>query len=378
MKMPPLRQTQSPIAPLPKLSTQVRAIAPRSAAIGAKPSFRGLSHELGSGRKLPEAVQQKMETAFSSDFSDVRIHEGAAAESIGAIAYTQGSQIHFAPGKFNPMSQGGQELLGHELAHVVQQRTGRVSAASPINTDAHLEAEADDMGAKAVESIHSGMNGAEANLSTQNALIPNAPIQLKKKFKDKDIDRNGRNIDSISGGAVNTVDLVTYKEAIGSRSRTGFFKVDIANGGEIGMAAEDIGIDRGNPQLANRAVASSRMAALLRNKQGNGPGKVIAETVFARHNHQEGTVSEQASGKSLKAGVAVRETDPAQIQIMTGKNYNDPQERETYFNGGGNQYRPGNSNKKLHPTQKQHPQGPNEYEDGNGFYRSGLLPSIQL
>jgi len=48
--------------------------------------------------------------------------------SLGAQAYTQGTDIHFAPGQYQPSSQGGQELLGHELAHVVQQADGRVKA----------------------------------------------------------------------------------------------------------------------------------------------------------------------------------------------------------------------------------------------------------
>ncbi len=45
---------------------------------------------------------------------------------MGALAYTQGNNVHFAPGQYNPSSQKGQELLGHELTHVVQQREGRV------------------------------------------------------------------------------------------------------------------------------------------------------------------------------------------------------------------------------------------------------------
>src|SRR5579859_5834329 len=69
---------------------------------------------------------QHMATAFGADFSDVTVHEGPEAAAIGARAYTHGSTIHFAPGEYAPQSPGGQELLGHELAHVVQQRAGQV------------------------------------------------------------------------------------------------------------------------------------------------------------------------------------------------------------------------------------------------------------
>lgn len=104
----------------------------------------------GRGRALPRAVQAKMEAALGHDFSAVRIHEGGHAESLGAIAYTRGRDIHFAPGRYSPQSRTGQELLGHELAHVVQQSHGRVALpqgnGAPINADPGLEAEADRLG----------------------------------------------------------------------------------------------------------------------------------------------------------------------------------------------------------------------------------------
>src|SRR5436190_585978 len=80
----------------------------------------------GSGRPLPQKVRQKMERAFGQDFSDVCIHEGLQAPAIGALAYTKGADIHFTPGTYEPGSTSGQSLIGHELAHVVQQRAGRV------------------------------------------------------------------------------------------------------------------------------------------------------------------------------------------------------------------------------------------------------------
>src|SRR5579862_1824576 len=94
-----------------------------------------------------------MESALGANFSDVRIHVGSEAAAIGAIAFTWGSDIHFAPGQYNPHTSNGQFLLGHELAHVVQQRAGRVS--NPFGNgvavvqDHALEAEADQMGHRA-------------------------------------------------------------------------------------------------------------------------------------------------------------------------------------------------------------------------------------
>jgi ribosomal protein S18 acetylase RimI-like enzyme len=107
----------------------------------------------GGGSPLPESVRGKMEAALGADLSNVRVHVGPQADRIGAIAFTIGSDIYFAPGRYQPNTLQGQQLLGHELAHVVQQRAGRVR--NPLSTvlavvqDHALEAEADRIGQRA-------------------------------------------------------------------------------------------------------------------------------------------------------------------------------------------------------------------------------------
>jgi hypothetical protein len=80
----------------------------------------------------------------------VRVHVGPQAERIGAVAFTMGSDLYFAPGRYQPESAHGQQLLGHELAHVVQQRAGRVrnpfGSGVAVVQDHALEAEADRLG----------------------------------------------------------------------------------------------------------------------------------------------------------------------------------------------------------------------------------------
>ncbi|WP_020589086.1 DUF4157 domain-containing protein [Desulfobacter curvatus] len=103
---------------------------------------------------LPDHVKDRVESSFNTDFSDVRVHaDSGKATQVGALAYTQGSDIHFAPGQFSPDSGSGRQLLGHELAHVVQQRQGRVRPTTevngmPVNDSASLEREADIQGRK--------------------------------------------------------------------------------------------------------------------------------------------------------------------------------------------------------------------------------------
>jgi len=125
----------------------------RQAAGNAQALPPGLIRMGGGGHPLPDGVRQKMESFFKTDFSDVRVHVGSEAPSIGALAFTLGSSIYFAPGQYNPDSPQGQQLLGHELTHVVQQRAGRVrnpfGSGIAVVQDPGLEAEADRMGQRA-------------------------------------------------------------------------------------------------------------------------------------------------------------------------------------------------------------------------------------
>lgn len=80
------------------------------------------------GRPLEPALRQDMEQRFGHDFSQVRVHTGAAAEQsareVNAHAYTVGDSIVFGTGRFAPEIQEGRGLLAHELTHVAQQRSG--------------------------------------------------------------------------------------------------------------------------------------------------------------------------------------------------------------------------------------------------------------
>ena len=137
-------------------SARATGASPRAIQRKARPgveAFQVPLRQKSGGLPIPDNVRAKMETAFGADFSDVRVHVGQEAASLGAIAYTWGSNIHFAPGQYNPNTIQGQKLLGHELWHVVQQRSGRVSnpfgGGVAVVQDYALEAEADRMGVKA-------------------------------------------------------------------------------------------------------------------------------------------------------------------------------------------------------------------------------------
>lgn len=123
-------------------AAQTKALPPHVAARLTAPG----------GQPLPADVRQKMEAVFGQRFHDVRVVVGPAPQAIGAVAFTQGSQIHFAQGKYDPRTPQGQKVIAHELAHVVQQRSGRVrnpfGSGTAIVHDAQLEAEAHRLAAR--------------------------------------------------------------------------------------------------------------------------------------------------------------------------------------------------------------------------------------
>lgn len=81
-----------------------------------------------TAQPLEPATRSRFEAGFGRDFSDVRVHAGPAAAASArerrAQAYTVGTDVHFGAGRFRPDTRQGQQLIGHELAHVVQQSRG--------------------------------------------------------------------------------------------------------------------------------------------------------------------------------------------------------------------------------------------------------------
>ena len=88
----------------------------------------------GGGQPLGDNIRKPMEQAFGADFGGVKVHTDSRSDqlnqSIQARAFTTGQDVFFRQGEYNPGSRGGQELLAHELTHVVQQNGGTVQRSS--------------------------------------------------------------------------------------------------------------------------------------------------------------------------------------------------------------------------------------------------------
>ena len=97
---------------------------------------------------MPDNLKAGIESLSGFSMDDVRVHYNSSMPAtVQALAYTQGTDIHVAPGQ--------EKCLPHEAWHVAQQMAGRVSPTvningMPVNDNAALEHEADVMGEKAV------------------------------------------------------------------------------------------------------------------------------------------------------------------------------------------------------------------------------------
>ncbi|HEX6835024.1 MAG TPA: DUF4157 domain-containing protein, partial [Polyangia bacterium] len=151
----------------------------------------------GGGAPLGGGVRARMERTLGADLGGVRVHTGGesadAAESLGARAFTVGSDVHFGRGEFAPGSKEGDRLLAHELTHVVQgQKSGVQRKADAAHGDSDgggehgdheaaghevsepgdpAEKEADAMGDHAADQLHGGEHGGAGGAHDAGAQV---------------------------------------------------------------------------------------------------------------------------------------------------------------------------------------------------------------
>jgi hypothetical protein len=97
---------------------------------------------------MPDRLKAGIESLSGLSMDDVNVeYNSAKPAQINALAYTQGLEIHVAPGQ--------ERHLPHECWHAVQQMQGRVkptmqmTGGVSVNDDAGLELEADILGSRA-------------------------------------------------------------------------------------------------------------------------------------------------------------------------------------------------------------------------------------
>jgi hypothetical protein len=152
------------------------------------------------GKPLDMSVRTFMQSRFGHDFSGVRVHTDAKAErsarSVNALAYTVGNNIVFGHGQYKPENYEGQQLLAHELTHVLQQ-----GAKNPVVNDALVISQSNDFYEQQADEYASKVVNSQRNTSSIPALIEtNVLIQRK--------DAGTKSNDSLPKAPVKRVDVV--------------------------------------------------------------------------------------------------------------------------------------------------------------------------
>ncbi len=149
---------------------------------GASPA--AISAQLGAGEQLPADVRGFFEPRIGQDLSAVRVFHGdraaQIAEAANADALTIGHNIAFNTGRFAPWTTGGRKLLGHELAHVIQQ--GRGGPAPDGQIDSAAENDAQQAGR------------AAATGATRIQVRQSSAIGIARQEKQDDDERTRRNV----------------------------------------------------------------------------------------------------------------------------------------------------------------------------------------
>jgi hypothetical protein len=132
-----------------------------------------------SGRPLPVALRGRMEHRLGHDFSHVRIHDDssarASAAAVDATAYTVGNHVVFGSGEQVDLSANGEQLLAHELVHVMQQESD-ASASGPIAV-AH-SADAAEGEARTIASATHGSAAGVARVTPSKSVLARFDIPL--------------------------------------------------------------------------------------------------------------------------------------------------------------------------------------------------------
>jgi hypothetical protein len=131
LQMKPVGETiQRMQMPEEEEELQMKADTPSATEAGSNLESQ-LNQSKSGGEALDESARSFIEPRMGFDFGHVRVHTDSSAvqmnQQLGARAFTHGSDIYFGSGQYNPSSTEGRRLLTHELTHVVQQSSNRVS-----------------------------------------------------------------------------------------------------------------------------------------------------------------------------------------------------------------------------------------------------------
>jgi hypothetical protein len=258
----------------------------------------------GGGQALESGVQRKMESAFGADFDGVRIHTDARADqlnrAVNALAFTTGSDIFFRSGQYQPSTSAGQELLAHELTHVVQQGLGSRNVQCKLTVSEpgdECEREASRVAKDISRSLEAPtVDSALEQERTPLAMAPGTQIHRQDSEDDSDSDE----------------DNSWSQEIVNLSTRRAFD----ANGNSLTVLPLSAG-QLPRFSFGNLATAEVRLQA---DAGVDGGGAPAGATVSLSGDSYADSGSE--SHKAIQYNVAIpsgaRATDYALVQLVTG------------------------------------------------------------
>jgi hypothetical protein len=175
--------------------TLMRKAEVQDSGIRTSPKFEvSLKQEQGRGQPLHQSIREPMQQAFGTDLSEVRVHTTSLSnelnETVQAKAFTTGRDVFFRQGAYQPGSREGQQLIAHELTHVVQQ-----NGTSSLGNKAVIQREetkllSKEAGKKTKDEekyIKQGQSGYQ-NVTKKGSTLAGAEIAAKKIIEAKDQD----------------------------------------------------------------------------------------------------------------------------------------------------------------------------------------------
>lgn len=200
---------------------------------------------------IPLGLQRRYEASTGLSFSDVNVHYNSPKpERFDALAYTQGSDVF--------IGKGQEHTLEHELAHVAQQKQGRVGATghengTPVNDSPVLEQEA--------HTASSGFSPAQGPSHTAGG--GTAPVQMFRWPWQKKKSGGGQGGGSSPAAkAERNARQQTFEERRASGSLASFFKLPAGERRKINRSMQPVTPDMGvNRKWIEQTVHSGRANA---------------------------------------------------------------------------------------------------------------------
>lgn len=160
------------------IRTQEKQSSDQSQAAAEFPSKDGSSlpapsYKPHGGTGSGAGYVQQLQASLGTSLKGTKVVKNSPkANAIGEKAFAEGNKIHFAPGAYQPDTKSGQEMIGHEVMHTVQQRKGRVQSQGQVgdtayNNDPQLERQATTEASRASkgEAVNSSLQNVQGEAS---------------------------------------------------------------------------------------------------------------------------------------------------------------------------------------------------------------------